>query len=236
MTMHERGDSERDILAAETMKTITNVVNTHDEGVESSAKKMEKVVSKSDGMQVMGVSNERGKEKLIPSLGESFARGHGEDPPRLKNSIPRQWFKLVRKNMRDKPQPISEKPPSVGMKRQAMEVDTNLSCPKKVKKSCDKTRSEENNTMKLTTMIGGAQAPPITMIYLCWNARGLGRSRTFRNPQRLVSNHSPDLLFISESRVSKCFTRNWCYLFKFHGFFYVDAFGRSGGLILFWKK
>lgn len=74
------------------------------------------------------------------------------------------------------------------------------------------------------------------MKHLVWNARGLGGNRAFQNLQRLIKDHSPDLLFISESKVSQYVASSWRVLLNFSGCFCVDVAGRSGGLLLFWNE
>lgn len=74
------------------------------------------------------------------------------------------------------------------------------------------------------------------MICIVWNARGLRSSRAFHELRRLVADHSPDLFFICESKSTKQSTSNWRAILGFSGLFVVDATGRSGGLLLFWKN
>ena len=74
------------------------------------------------------------------------------------------------------------------------------------------------------------------MSIIVWNARGLGDPRAFDKLRMMVRSYSPDLVFISETKL--CGRR--ASLVKgrlgFDGGLYVDSAGRSGGLILLWKK
>lgn len=53
--------------------------------------------------------------------------------------------------------------------------------------------------------------------------------------QRLVTEHRPSLLFISESKVSKSVGKFWKSALIFSGGVAVEALGCSGGLLLFWN-
>lgn len=73
------------------------------------------------------------------------------------------------------------------------------------------------------------------MSCLVWNARGLGNQCAFKSLQRLVKDHNPSLLFISESKVPSSRGNSWKVLLNFKGFIGVDAVGKSGGLLFFWN-
>lgn len=73
------------------------------------------------------------------------------------------------------------------------------------------------------------------MIIVAWNTRGLGAQRALRNLLRLISESSPYLLFISESRVSNFVASQWFSHLNFSNCFCVEAIDRSGGLLLFWN-
>lgn len=74
------------------------------------------------------------------------------------------------------------------------------------------------------------------MSSIVWNTRGLGNKRAFRSLQRLVLEHRPILLFISESKISCQLGLCWKSLLGFSGCLGVDSVGRSGGLLLFWNN
>lgn len=70
---------------------------------------------------------------------------------------------------------------------------------------------------------------------IVWNARGLGSPSAFHELRRLIATHSPDIIFISESKMTSSKCNRWRYQLGFNGQFVVDAEGKSGGLILLWK-
>lgn len=51
-----------------------------------------------------------------------------------------------------------------------------------------------------------------------------------------MTDNSPDLLFISESKTSRQRCSQWKFILGFEGLFVVDLVGKSGGLLLFWKN
>ncbi|KAL8523662.1 hypothetical protein ACS0TY_013583 [Phlomoides rotata] len=53
--------------------------------------------------------------------------------------------------------------------------------------------------------------------------------------KRLIADHSPDVIFISESRICTRLTYNWKGVFGYVGCIRVDPCGTKGGLILFWN-
>lgn len=74
------------------------------------------------------------------------------------------------------------------------------------------------------------------MSCIVWNARGLGNRRAFGQLRRLVAEKDPHLLFICESKVSSSCCNYWRSILPFYGIFCVAPTGRSGGLVLCWKK
>lgn len=71
---------------------------------------------------------------------------------------------------------------------------------------------------------------------IVWNARGMGNPRTFHELRRLCADHSPCLVFICETKITSSKCGNWRSMLGFAGQFVVDASGRKGGLILWWKE
>lgn len=71
------------------------------------------------------------------------------------------------------------------------------------------------------------------MSCIVWNARGLGNRRAFLSLRRLIEEHRPSLLFVSESKISSLLGSSWKSLFNFVGCVGVDACGNSGGLLLY---
>lgn len=72
------------------------------------------------------------------------------------------------------------------------------------------------------------------MSCVVWNAQGVGNRWAFRSLHRLVKEHTPSILFVSESKVSSHVGSKWKSLLNFTGFVGVDSAGKSGGLLLFW--
>ncbi|XP_073051733.1 uncharacterized protein [Primulina eburnea] len=70
---------------------------------------------------------------------------------------------------------------------------------------------------------------------ICWNVRGLGNQRAFRELKRLVAEKDPTLLFLCETRMKGSNIRWWKKILGFNGLFAVDCICRSGGLMLLWK-
>lgn len=70
---------------------------------------------------------------------------------------------------------------------------------------------------------------------LVWNARGLGNNRAFHELRRVITDVSPNIVFISETKMhqSRCVT--WRVRLGYDGIFFVDAEGKSGGLVLLWR-
>lgn len=74
------------------------------------------------------------------------------------------------------------------------------------------------------------------MSCIAWNARGLGNQRAFRELKRLVAEKDPSLLFISETKLRDYQCKWWKTTLGFTGMFMVNCKGRSGGLMILWKK
>lgn len=71
---------------------------------------------------------------------------------------------------------------------------------------------------------------------IAWNARGLGDPRAFDKLRLMIRSYSPDLVFISETKLrGRKASLVRCRL-GFDGGVHVDSVGRSGGLILLWRK
>lgn len=74
------------------------------------------------------------------------------------------------------------------------------------------------------------------MIILAWNARGLRGQLAFRNLKKLVADSSPDLLFVSETKLCSSSASVLRCTLGFKNCMFVDAVGRKGGLCLFWNN
>ena len=73
------------------------------------------------------------------------------------------------------------------------------------------------------------------MIGLIWNVRGLGNPRAFAALSRLLHKHSPDIVFVSETKLEGYKTGSSRSLLGYTQCFSVDSNGSSGGLLLLWK-
>lgn len=74
------------------------------------------------------------------------------------------------------------------------------------------------------------------MKLLCWNCRGLGQTLTVRTIFHLVYDHSPDILFLSETKTNVVSINKLFSKLGFSCYFGVDAIGFSGGLRIGWKS
>ncbi|XBJ07688.1 hypothetical protein VPH35_013157 [Triticum aestivum] len=71
---------------------------------------------------------------------------------------------------------------------------------------------------------------------LSWNCRGGGNSRTVRDLATLVQSHSPNFVFLSETRQTVSRMRRLRRRLGLQGFEGVDSIGISGGLALYWHE
>jgi len=72
------------------------------------------------------------------------------------------------------------------------------------------------------------------MNLLCWNCRGVGRSRTVQELVRLVRTHNPKIVFLSETRQSDERVKNLRWHLGLKNCLTVKKEGTGGGLALFW--
>ncbi|TXG57799.1 hypothetical protein EZV62_015628 [Acer yangbiense] len=104
-----------------------------------------------------------------------------------------------------------------------------LNVSKAIRKN-SKGSNSSNSTIK-----GSSLGPPGVMIGLSWNVRGLGNPRTFIALSRLLKTHSPELVFLSKTKLNDRKTDKFRNLLGYSGCFCVDSNGNSGGLMLLWK-
>ncbi|XP_050222303.1 uncharacterized protein LOC126672395 [Mercurialis annua] len=69
-----------------------------------------------------------------------------------------------------------------------------------------------------------------------WNLQGMGNPWTVRALKHYVRANDPDIIFLMESRLYLFELSFFKFSFSCYNYFVVDARGRSGGLILMWKK
>ncbi|KAL9420507.1 hypothetical protein AB3S75_038141 [Citrus x aurantiifolia] len=74
------------------------------------------------------------------------------------------------------------------------------------------------------------------MKIISWNVQGLGKSRTFREAQKLLQELRPQILFLSETKMMAKQMEVKRRLLKFENCFVVDRCGLGGGLALLWTS
>nr|POF11779.1 hypothetical protein CFP56_74437 [Quercus suber] len=79
-------------------------------------------------------------------------------------------------------------------------------------------------------------APQFAMRTLAWNCRGAGRAPTVRSLRSLILNSNPDLVFLSEMKITALRVEKIRVKLNFVDSFCVDANGRSGGLAILWRQ
>ncbi|KAL5804943.1 hypothetical protein ACOSQ3_031743 [Xanthoceras sorbifolium] len=73
------------------------------------------------------------------------------------------------------------------------------------------------------------------MSILCWNVRGLGSPRAFLALRKVIRKQSPNLVFLSETRLKGDWAARVKVQLGFSGGLHVDCVGKSGGLMLLWN-
>jgi exonuclease III len=73
------------------------------------------------------------------------------------------------------------------------------------------------------------------MKILAWNCRGLARGPTIRALRALIRAHRPDLLFLSETKVSCSRFQPSLFGLGFSAWFEAPPSGLQGGLYMTWK-
>lgn len=74
------------------------------------------------------------------------------------------------------------------------------------------------------------------MRLLSWNLQGLGNPWTVRSLKHLIRDACPDIIFLMETRLGEGEFEGLKFSLPHYYFFVVGARGRSGGLVLMWKK
>ncbi|TYI30108.1 hypothetical protein ES332_A05G362000v1 [Gossypium tomentosum] len=73
------------------------------------------------------------------------------------------------------------------------------------------------------------------MKFMCWNCRGLGNPAKLRELKQLLAANNPDLIFLSETKMS---ANDFCRVqnkFRMQNGLAVNSEGQSGGLALMWR-
>ncbi|KAL5783968.1 hypothetical protein ACOSQ2_006360 [Xanthoceras sorbifolium] len=73
------------------------------------------------------------------------------------------------------------------------------------------------------------------MSILCWNVRGLGSPRAFLALRKVIRKQSPNLVFLSETRLKGDWAARVKVQLGFSGGLHVDCVGKSGDLMLLWN-
>jgi exonuclease III len=71
---------------------------------------------------------------------------------------------------------------------------------------------------------------------LAWNCRGLSRPSAIRSLRNKVRNHSPDDIFLSETKTSPSIASNILHSLGFYSIVHVPPIGSKGGLLLAWRS
>ena len=74
------------------------------------------------------------------------------------------------------------------------------------------------------------------MTFLSWNCRGGGNTRTIRELATLSQSHSPNFIFLCETRQKASKMKRIRARLGLKGFEGVDSNGMSGGLALYWHE
>ena len=74
------------------------------------------------------------------------------------------------------------------------------------------------------------------MNLLCWNCRGLGNPRTVRQIKRWCTSFSPDMVFLSETKIKKEVAEQFKDRIGFSNALGVSSVGLAGGLCLMWNS
>uniref|UniRef100_A0A803LHZ1 Uncharacterized protein n=1 Tax=Chenopodium quinoa TaxID=63459 RepID=A0A803LHZ1_CHEQI len=77
---------------------------------------------------------------------------------------------------------------------------------------------------------------PEPMIGIAWNARGISRKGFLSNSLHLFAEHSPDLLFISETKTSRAHTEKIIKALPFDSYHLTEPRGFSRGILLLWNS
>lgn len=74
------------------------------------------------------------------------------------------------------------------------------------------------------------------MIVAAWNCRGAGSSLTIPCLKEVIHLHSPNIIFLCETKNQKKFLNGFKRKIGFEEMALVDPVGKAGGLAVFWKK
>uniref|UniRef100_A0A803QEM9 Reverse transcriptase domain-containing protein n=1 Tax=Cannabis sativa TaxID=3483 RepID=A0A803QEM9_CANSA len=99
---------------------------------------------------------------------------------------------------------------------------------------------EKHQSLKGFSIRGYGDLPEkvstIAMKIFAWNCRGLGSTATVRQLAALTRQHKPELMILSEARLTTEKFNSICNKLCYDNHHYVAPLGRSGGLCLCWNK
>ena len=74
------------------------------------------------------------------------------------------------------------------------------------------------------------------MIVAAWNCRGAGSSLTIPCLKEVIHLHSPDIIFLCETKNPKKFLNGFRRKIGYEEMVLVEPVGKAGGLAVFWKN
>jgi hypothetical protein len=93
------------------------------------------------------------------------------------------------------------------------------------------------NTLDLFVYsIFGLVVVAFAMKILSWNCRGLTRPSVIRSLRALINKHSPDVIFLSETKTSPSAACPILHRLGFYSLAHVPPIGSKGGLLLAWRS
>ncbi|KAI4300718.1 hypothetical protein L6164_034061 [Bauhinia variegata] len=78
--------------------------------------------------------------------------------------------------------------------------------------------------------------PKSSMKLLFWNCQGMGNPLTVHNLKGICRSHSPEVMFLSETKNENGKVKGWLKKCRFLNTEMVEPIGRAGGLALAWKE
>lgn len=70
---------------------------------------------------------------------------------------------------------------------------------------------------------------------MSWNCHGMGNDMTVSTLSSFLRASKPSILFLSETKLNKRNSMNFCNSLNFRHHHFVPSIGKSGGLALFWQ-
>uniref|UniRef100_A0A803LTV6 Endonuclease/exonuclease/phosphatase domain-containing protein n=1 Tax=Chenopodium quinoa TaxID=63459 RepID=A0A803LTV6_CHEQI len=77
---------------------------------------------------------------------------------------------------------------------------------------------------------------PEPLIIVAWNARGIARDGFQTNIHHIITEHQPDLLFLSEIKTSRAHTEHIIKGLPYDSYELAEPRGFSGGVLLLWNR